>query len=152
MLKSDYKDDLFSGFRKYTMTNNEDGTVSLLDVTEYTQEGDQFGANDMNATNEEVNRMGNSVVVNLLASKWSESIPFTQAVAIPGMKATDKVGIHLHAPKDLAADVAKLRQKLTPMITDGESGEGIMTFYCGVKKPTADFQVLLTGVSRQGGV
>ena len=152
MLKNNYKDDMFSGSRKYTMVDNGDKTISLLDVTEYTQEGDQFGANDINATNEEVNRLGNSVTVTLPASKWSGSAPYTQAVSIPGMKSTDKVGIHLYAPKELVADAVKLRQKLTPMITDGESGDGKMTFYCGVKKPTADFQVLLTGVSGKGGV
>lgn len=97
-------------------------------------------------------RLDSSVVVTLLASKWSGSVPYTQAVSVQGMKATDKVGVHLYAPKELSADAVKLRQKLTPMITAGESGDGTMTFYCGVKKPTADFQVLLTGVSGQGGV
>ena len=121
-------------------------------------DGDAMGAviellaNNAAYNKRETERMGGSVVVTIPVSGWSGSAPYTQAVSIPGMKSTDKIGIHLYAPKELAADAVKLRQKLTPMITDGESGDGKMTFYCGVKKPTADFQVLLTGVSGQGGV
>ena len=151
MLKSDYKDDLFAGSRKYTMVSNEDKTISLVDMTEYTQEGDQFGADDINHTNKEVNRLGNTAVVTLLASGWSSALPYTQTVSVPGMKETDRPGIHLYTPKGLASTEVALRQKLTTMITDGESGDGRMTFYCGVKKPTADFQVELTGVSVQEG-
>ncbi|MDF2610035.1 MAG: hypothetical protein K0R92_1509 [Lachnospiraceae bacterium] len=54
-LKTDYKDDIFIGARKYQMINNADGTVSLVDVTTYTQQGDYLGANDMNAITGEVN-------------------------------------------------------------------------------------------------
>ena len=50
-LKTNYKDDVFSGRRKYRMINNADGTVSFEDVTEYSQVGYTFGAADINATN-----------------------------------------------------------------------------------------------------
>ena len=50
-LKTDYKDAMFPGKRKYRMVQNEDGTVSFDDVTEYTQQGDRFGAKDINDTN-----------------------------------------------------------------------------------------------------
>ena len=46
--KMDYKDDIFFGKRRYNIINNSDGTISLDDVTEYRQEGDTFGAGDMN--------------------------------------------------------------------------------------------------------
>lgn len=59
MLKTDYKNDELDTStnekRKYNMINNDDGTVSLEDVTTYTQTGDVFGAQDINATNEIVN-------------------------------------------------------------------------------------------------
>lgn len=46
-LKSDYKDDVLNESkntrRKYNMIQNEDGTVSLEDVTEYEQIGDEIG-------------------------------------------------------------------------------------------------------------
>lgn len=53
-LKTDYKDAMFPNRRKYQMIQNDDGTVSFEDVTEYTQEGDSFGAKDINDTNTEV--------------------------------------------------------------------------------------------------
>lgn len=56
-LRTDYKDDVLSGDRKYRMVNNPDGTVSFVDVTDYTQEGDTFGASDVNATNTAVNAL-----------------------------------------------------------------------------------------------
>ena len=55
-LKTDYKDAMFQGNRKYQMIQNEDGTVSFEDVTEYTQEGDSFGAKDINDINTEVEK------------------------------------------------------------------------------------------------
>ena len=57
MLKTDYKDDVFEGDRQYSLTQNANNTVSLRDVTTYTREGDQFGADDINATNEALNNL-----------------------------------------------------------------------------------------------
>ena len=54
-LKEDYKDAVFSGLRKYKMVQNNDGTVSFVDVTEYAEDGDKFGAKDVNAITEQVN-------------------------------------------------------------------------------------------------
>lgn len=55
-LKTDYKDDIpKTENRRYQMIHNDDGTVSFVDVTEYTQVGDTFGAGDINETNESVN-------------------------------------------------------------------------------------------------
>ena len=50
-LKTNYKDALFDGARKYRITANADGTSGIADETVYTQEGDLFGAKDINATN-----------------------------------------------------------------------------------------------------
>lgn len=60
-LKTTYKDDVFSGNRKYQMVDNGDGTTSPLDVTEYSQEGDYFGAADINATNAAINGLQTTV-------------------------------------------------------------------------------------------
>ncbi len=61
-LKTDYKNDIFTGNRKYNEITNSDGTISLEDVTEYTQEGDTFSATDINATNEAINDISNDVL------------------------------------------------------------------------------------------
>ena len=70
LLKTNYKDDILldtSGKRKYTMITNDDGTVSFVDATDYSQNGDTFGAADINATNTEVNEHFASVEESLEA-------------------------------------------------------------------------------------
>lgn len=58
-LKTNYVDDVLDASvndkRKYNMIQNADGTVSFDDVTTYTQNGDSFGAKDVNDTNTAVN-------------------------------------------------------------------------------------------------
>lgn len=56
-LKANYKNDIFTGNRKYNLINNADETISLEDVTDYVEEGDSFGAGDMNATNKMASHM-----------------------------------------------------------------------------------------------
>ncbi|MEQ2578338.1 hypothetical protein [Hominiventricola aquisgranensis] len=57
-LKEDYKDAVFAGLRKYKMLDNGDGTVSPVDMTEYENGGDKFGAKDVNAITKTVNATG----------------------------------------------------------------------------------------------
>lgn len=60
-LRTDFKDDVLdvtqNERRKYRIIHNEDGTISLEDATAYLQQGDSFGANDLN----EMNRMANQM-------------------------------------------------------------------------------------------
>ena len=149
-LKTDYKDDIYEGSRRYRITQNEDGTNTITDATTYTQKGDKFGQNDMNAITVEINKMQRTAVVNLPVAGWSATAPYALTVRVPGILAADNPELHPYTPKDLAADQVKLRQKLAGMITDGDTEDGYATFYCGVKKPTADFPVLLKGVSANG--
>lgn len=64
-LKTNYVDDVLdttkNQVRKYRQIQNDDGTVSFVDVTEYTQVGTSFGAKDINDTNAAIN----AVNVNL---------------------------------------------------------------------------------------
>ena len=57
MLRTNYKDDVFTGNRKYVMTDNGDGTVSFEDVTQYSQTGDNVGSSLFNAQNTLLNDM-----------------------------------------------------------------------------------------------
>ena len=95
----------------------------------------------------QVNRLERIVVVNLPAAGWSAAAPYSQRVAVPGILATDNPELHPYTPKDISEAELKQRQKFTGMITDGDTEDGYATFYCGAKKPTADFPVLLKGVS-----
>ena len=74
-LKTDYKDDVFDGNRKYTRISNQDGTFSYVDVTEYTIEGDTFSATDVNAMNTEINKIPSIIKeITLSASSWSSGL------------------------------------------------------------------------------
>ena len=59
-LSTNFIDDILhesaGGKRKYRMVYNDDGTVSFDDVTVYEQEGSDYGAGDINRTNEAVNQ------------------------------------------------------------------------------------------------
>lgn len=56
LLPTDYTDAVWSGLKKYTQIDNEDGTVSFRDDTTYTnKEKSFFGAKDANRMNEALN-------------------------------------------------------------------------------------------------
>jgi len=59
-LRTNYKDDLFSGNRKYNIVDDEGNiiyaNVHFSDETEYDQEGDAFGAGIVNAQNDAINK------------------------------------------------------------------------------------------------
>lgn len=55
-LPVNYTDAVWSGLKRYSMVNNEDGTVSFQDVTVYShKENSFFGAKDANRMNEALN-------------------------------------------------------------------------------------------------
>lgn len=73
-LKTNYVDDVLdttkNQLRKYQQIQNDDGTVSFVDVTEYTQVGTSFGAKDINDTNAAINDVnGNLTNPTQLASE-----------------------------------------------------------------------------------
>ena len=58
-LPTNFKDDILASSmgskRRYNVINNSDGTISLEEVTDYTQVGSTFGAAQINATNAAAN-------------------------------------------------------------------------------------------------
>jgi hypothetical protein len=66
-LKTNYVDDVLdttkNQLRKYQQIQNDDGTVSFVDVTEYTQVGTSFGAKDINDTNAAINDVNRNLSV-----------------------------------------------------------------------------------------
>ncbi|MEG0896477.1 MAG: hypothetical protein RSF73_02955 [Ruthenibacterium sp.] len=55
-LKENYKDFIApTAGRKYNIAAEPDGSSKISDITQYQQTGDQFGANDINATNALIN-------------------------------------------------------------------------------------------------
>lgn len=59
-LRTNYKDDVFTGKRKYNEIDNGDGSISFDDVTDYTQNGDTYGAAQINEVNAIINNLDNN--------------------------------------------------------------------------------------------
>lgn len=70
-LKTDYKDAMYDGQRRYRLAKNEDDTYGILDATTYTQVGDRFGENDINETNQAVNALMETKTITL--TKYMEN-------------------------------------------------------------------------------
>ena len=67
-LSTDFKDEILSEVntqRKYKQTVNEDGTVSLRDMTAYNQEGSTYSAKDINEERKAINDIYANKVVSL---------------------------------------------------------------------------------------
>lgn len=67
-LATDYKDDILAPSntrRKYQQIFNEDGTISLVDVTQYSQEGSSFGAKEVNEERSAINKINSDRIVTL---------------------------------------------------------------------------------------
>lgn len=60
-LRTNFKDDILnteiSDKRQYNLINNSNGTVSLEDVSTYTQIGDDYEANEINTENSTINQL-----------------------------------------------------------------------------------------------
>lgn len=99
-LPTNYKDDVLTTSmgkkRRYNLIQNDDGTISLEDATEYTQVGDNYGAAQLNATNQAVNE-------SVDQAKVIDSLDDISANTQPGMVAG-------------ALAVAELKGKRTPQV------------------------------------
>lgn len=148
VLKTDYKDAMYDGARKWRITQNADGTSGIADETSYTQDGDQFGANDINATNKAINHINHVTEVTLTADGWTGgSAPFSQTVAVSGATA-DLEPILVGALADGAGVAAqKAYAKAFGIISSGTAtlGNGTATFKV-YKKPSTDCKIGLKGV------
>ena len=83
-LRTDFKDDILditeNSQRKYRMITNDDGTVSFVDETVYTQVGDSFGAGDVN-----------NITSRLNIIRATLTVGNTQVVVSNGLITTDSI-------------------------------------------------------------
>lgn len=134
-LKTDYKDYIppESG-KRYIITTNSQGYSTIQDTTEYTQEGDTFGAGDINATNNAVNNL-TAADVGAVSQAVYELTPQN------GWKAASAASAcHLIVTGRLAAITARLT---APSATIDSSNSLIFNLPSGVV-PTKYIDVVMT--------
>lgn len=155
VLRTDYQDAVWGGLRKYRFTNNSDGTTTVNDVTEYSVEGDAFGAGDINRTNLVIQEIENVQLsarkITLPASGWSST-----TVTIDGMalyKQTVTVNsIYMENPiisLGAAGTIPTYAEEsiyalLKAAVADVSSNR--ITFYA-TSKPTGTIYVIAKGVA-----
>lgn len=144
-LKINYKDAQYK-VKKFNISNNTDGTVTLADATEYTVEGDSFGAKDINNTNERINQITHSWLVAVDAGGWSESEPYTKRIALDGMDSSYEPIMALVVPEGLTGAQTIALEKSYGCISRFTTGDGYIDLYCNRKKPSLNFNVRLKGV------
>lgn len=85
-LKTNYKDAELSpsmnGKRQYELQYNEAGYTNLVDKTAYTEVGDTFGADDINATNSAVNEL-NQNLTDKTTWKYLGKTSGDNSIAVP---------------------------------------------------------------------
>lgn len=156
MLKTDYKSDVFEGNRKYQISQDGEGKSEILDVTAYSQEGDIFGPNDINATNRAVNALRNDKQITIPAFAQSAA-PYTADIKVQHLKTTDAIELYaglIKSDSELTAaqkaEKIKIRRKYLNMIDDAECNtDGILTVTSYSKKPATEFAVWLRGCSKE---
>ena len=146
-MRVDWKDDIFTGDRKYNLINNSDGTVSMTDATEYTQQGDAFGAKELNEIGAEVNKIQAMKNIVLTASGWSSTAPYTQTVEIDGITESDLPVPLLDVSGAESLSEEKAMKKQFGWISYYDTDDGSITFTAKYRKPTMDLSVGLKGVS-----
>lgn len=153
-LKTDYKNDKFSGMRKYQIvTDSTTGLSTLEDKTVYVEVGDVFSSDDINNTNKTVNEIERTVAdmigtirLNYPASGWSAQAPYKQTVSNANIKNTDEPVPMFEYPAISSEQQQKAVDRSVGYITSIITNNGSVTITCDFRKPTADFVLVLKGI------
>lgn len=169
-LKTDYKNDIYDGEKQYEIREGSDGKSTITDVTQYTTEGDTFGAEDINKTNAQVNENTDGLkavsddfynysalnVFTLTASGWkahtqNNETKYSQALTIKGLTANDVLRIALLTDKSLTKSQIKAANKVYSYIYDAETAKDQLTIYGAFEEaPTTNIQIMVEGMKPNG--
>ena len=145
-LKTNYKDDVFEGNRKYTLIQGGDGKYEIIDSTNYTVQGDTFGAKDLNAITKTLNALQEVRYVLLDVSKWSNTAPYVQEIDVPRILSTDTPVIGLHLAGNESSEAVRALNKQFSKVDFVETLDGKIRVKCFNKKPEFSFYIALKGV------
>lgn len=149
-LKTDYKDAVLdimqNTLRKFSQTDNDDGTISLTDETVYSQKGDAFAAIDINNTNKAIEEVRKVRTASVPSSGWSSSAPYTQTIEVEGITADDEPTISLYLAGSSSSENVKSMNKAYGMLDRAVTGDGTITLYCYNKKPATTYTIAIKGV------
>ena len=105
-LPTNFKDDILASSmgskRRYNVINNSDGTISLEDVTTYTQVGSTFGAAQINATNKAANAAADA---SKIIDDYDTLMANTQAGYMAGALAVKELNSNLVKGTNKFSDV-----------------------------------------------
>ncbi len=145
-LKTDYKDDVFSGNRKYEMITNQDGSVSFVDQTVYTQNGDIFNAADINDITTAINKLNTVLSVSVPLASWSNSVPYTATITATGITAQSSPVYDLLIPDGTSTANAEKMIESFSYINKLVTAANSITLYCYEDKPTIALTLQLKGI------
>ena len=145
-LKTNYKDDVFEGNRKYTLIQGRDGKYEIIDSTNYTVQGDTFGAKDLNAITKTLNALQEIRRVFVDVSKWSNTAPYMQEIDVPGILSTDAPTVALYLSGLETAEAVRRLNKQFAKVDFVETLDGKIRVKCFNKKPEESLWIGLKGV------
>lgn len=149
-LKTDYKDAVLdimqNTLRKFSQTDNDDGTISLTDETVYSQKGDAFAAIDINNTNKAIEEIREVRTASVSSSGWSSAAPYTQTINVEGITEDDEPTISLYLAGSPSSVNVKAMNKAYGMLDRAVTGDGTITLYCYNKKPATTYTIAIKGV------
>lgn len=139
-LKTNYVDDVLdttkNQLRKYKQIQNDDGTVSFVDVTEYTQVGTSFGAKDINDTNAAINDVNGNLTYSTeetICGKWIDGRKIYRVVKqVTSNINTNIVALSLPTASrviDIKGTIETNENRTIPIHCTWETGLSIYAYY-----------------------
>lgn len=136
------------------------GTSMVVDVTrnegEVFQAGDAFSAENMNNLEERISegfadyeqtagRFETKTVV-IPASGWSNSVPYSNSVSVPGVTAEDNIDMTFRPTEGATNGQNVYSYESYVSINYADTGDGVVTFYAMEEKPKNDITVAIKGI------
>lgn len=139
-LKTNYVDDVLdttkNQLRKYQQIQNDDGTVSFVDVTEYTQVGTSFGAKDINDTNAAINDVNGNLTYSTeetICGKWIDGSNIYRVVKqVTSNINTNIIAMSLPTASrviDIKGTIETNENRTIPICCTWETGLSIYAYY-----------------------